>query len=152
MKIDTKLQLAQQIIEAEFERFRKLKQLNVDNKIKLWGKNKISIFALLDKLLDKLEILARKIKTTVKDHFQNINLRIAFKSSATLGSHFPFKDKVVDPNKLSGEFFHFPGWFYSQSYCEFTVLKILGFKIWYIRYKKSKILFFILFEIRKYYD
>ena len=47
------------------------------------------------------EILARKIKTTVKDHFQNINPRIAFKSPATLGSHFPFEDKVVDPNKLS---------------------------------------------------
>ena len=40
------------------------------------------------------EILARKIKATVKDHFQNINLRIAFKSPATLDSHFPFKDKV----------------------------------------------------------
>jgi hypothetical protein len=49
---------------------------------------------------DKSEIIGRKIQEAVNEHFTNINLRVAFKSPATLGSHFPFKDKVIDPSKL----------------------------------------------------
>ena len=37
---------------------------------------------------------------------QNVNLRVAFKSPATLGSHFPFKDKITDPKKLSHVIYH----------------------------------------------
>ena len=55
---------------------------------------------------DKSEIVARKIKNIVKEHFQKIHLRIAFKAPAELGDHFPFKDKVNDPSKLSGVVYH----------------------------------------------
>jgi hypothetical protein len=55
---------------------------------------------------DKSEIIGRKIQEAVKEHFTNINLRVAFKSPATLGSHFPFKDKVIDPSKLSMVVYH----------------------------------------------
>ena len=55
---------------------------------------------------DKSEIIGRKIQEAVKEHFTNINLRVAFKSPATLGSHFPFKDKVTDPSKLSMVVYH----------------------------------------------
>ena len=82
----------QQIIENEFERFRKFKQLNVDKQLNPDEKIK---YLTLPYINDKSEILARKIQGTVKDHFQHIYLIIAFKSPTTLGSHFPFKDKVV---------------------------------------------------------
>jgi hypothetical protein len=37
----------------------------------------------------------------VKDYFPNVSLRVAFEAPATLESHFPYKDKVTDPSKLS---------------------------------------------------
>ena len=92
-----------QIIEIEFERFRKFKQLNVDKQPN--SEEKIKYLS-LPYINDKSEIIARKIQSAVSDHFQNINLRVAFKSPATLGSHFPFKDKVIDPNKLSCVVYH----------------------------------------------
>ena len=55
---------------------------------------------------DKSEIIARKIQEIIKDHFQEVNLRIAFKAPATLSSHFPFKDKITDPKKLSNVVYH----------------------------------------------
>jgi hypothetical protein len=42
----------------------------------------------------------------VKDYFNNINLRVAFKAPATIESHFPYKDKVTDPSKLSMAVYH----------------------------------------------
>ena len=55
---------------------------------------------------DKSETIARKIQETVRSHFSNINLRVAFKSPATLSNHFPFKDIVTDPSKLSMVVYH----------------------------------------------
>ena len=37
----------------------------------------------------------------VSEYFPNVSLRIAFEAPATLESHFPYKDKETDPNKLS---------------------------------------------------
>ena len=50
---------------------------------------------------DKSEKIAFKLKKVVKEYYKNINLRVAFKAPAQLGDHFPFKDKVDDPSKLS---------------------------------------------------
>ena len=41
------------------------------------------------------------MQQTVSEYFPNVSLRVAFKAPATLESHFPYKDKVTDPNKLS---------------------------------------------------
>jgi hypothetical protein len=92
-----------QIIEKEFEKFRKFKTLNVEKTIDPETKIK---YLSLPYVNDKSEIVARKIKNIVKEHFQNVHLRIAFKAPAELGDHFPFKDKVNDPSKLSGVVYH----------------------------------------------
>ena len=42
----------------------------------------------------------------MKVYFNKINLRVAFKSPAELGDHFPFKDQVLDPTKLSNVVYH----------------------------------------------
>ena len=57
-------------------------------------------------LNDKSEKIAVKLKNLVKVYFNKINLRVAFKSPAELGDHFPFKDQVVDPTKLSNVVYH----------------------------------------------
>jgi hypothetical protein len=93
----------QQVIEKEFEKFEKYKMLNVD---KIPNPNEKIKYISIPFINDKSEIIGRKIQETVKEHFTNINLRVAFKSPATLGSHFPFKDKVTDPSKLSMVVYH----------------------------------------------
>jgi hypothetical protein len=50
---------------------------------------------------DKSEKTAIKFKSLVKEYYNNINLRVAFKAPAELESHFPFKDHVEDPTKMS---------------------------------------------------
>jgi hypothetical protein len=86
------------IVENEFKRFEKYKQLNVekspnpDEKIK---------YVSIPFINDKSEIIGRKMQQIVKDYFPNVSLRVAFKAPATLESHFPYKDKVTDPSKLS---------------------------------------------------
>jgi hypothetical protein len=84
----------QQIIQNEFDKFEKYKMINVD-KVQN-PKEKIKYLS-IPFINDKSDIISRKIQEAVKEHFTNINLRVAFKSPATLGSHFPFKDKVTDP-------------------------------------------------------
>ena len=42
----------------------------------------------------------------MKEYFQNVHLRIAFKAPAESGDLFPFKDKVNDQSKLSGAVYH----------------------------------------------
>ena len=42
----------------------------------------------------------------MKVYFNKINLRVAFKSPAELGDHFPFKDQVLDPTKLLNVVYH----------------------------------------------
>ena len=37
----------------------------------------------------------------IKEYYYNINLSVAFKAPSELGSHFPFKDQVDDPTKMS---------------------------------------------------
>ena len=93
----------QQIIQNEFDKFEKYKMINVD-KVQN-PKEKIKYLS-IPFINDKSEIIGRKIQEAVKEHFTNINLRVAFKSPATLGSHFPFKDKVTDPSKLSMVVYH----------------------------------------------
>ena len=82
------------IIEKEFEKYEKYIQLSID---KINNPDEKIKYISLPYINDKSEIIARKIQETVKNHFQNVNLRVAFKSPATLGSHFPFKDKITDP-------------------------------------------------------
>jgi hypothetical protein len=93
----------QQVIDKEFEKFEKYKMLNVD---KIPNPNEKIKYLSIPFINDKSEIIGRKIQEAVKEHFTNINLRVAFKSPATLGSHFPFKDKVIDPSKLSMVVYH----------------------------------------------
>ena len=83
----------QQVIDKEFDKFEKYKMLNVD---KIPNPNEKIKYLSIPFINDKSEIIGRKIQEAVKEHFTNINLRVAFKSPATLGSHFPFKDKVTD--------------------------------------------------------
>ena len=87
-----------QIIDIGLERFHKFKKLNVDKQSNPDEKIK---YLSLPYINDKSEIISRKIQSTVKDNFQKNNLRFALKSPATLGSHFPLIDKVVDPKKLT---------------------------------------------------
>ena len=51
----------------------------------------------LQYIKDKSEIIGSKIKKRVKEYFPIINVRVAFKSPAQIGHHFPFNDKVEDP-------------------------------------------------------
>ena len=44
---------------------------------------------------------AIKLISLIKEYYNNINLRVAFKAPAELGSHFPFRDQVKDPTKMS---------------------------------------------------
>ena len=91
------------IINKEYEKYEKYKQLNVD---KITNPEEKIKYISLPYINDKSEIIARKIQESVEDHFQNVKLRVAFKSPATLGSHFPFKDKITDPTKLSNVIYH----------------------------------------------
>jgi hypothetical protein len=91
------------VIDKQFEKFEKYKQLNVD---KITNPDEKIKYLSLPFINDKSETIARKIQETVRSHFSNINLRVAFKSPATLSSHFPFKDKVTDPSKLSMVVYH----------------------------------------------
>ena len=59
-----------QIIEKEFEKFRKSKTLNVEKTINPETKIK---YLSLPYVYDKSEIVARKIKNIVKEHFQNVH-------------------------------------------------------------------------------
>jgi hypothetical protein len=93
----------QQIIQNEFDKFEKYKMINVD---KVQNPNEKIKYLSIPFINDKSEIIGRKIQEAVKEYFTNINLRVAFKSPATLGSHFPFKDKVTDPSKLSMVVYH----------------------------------------------
>ena len=92
-----------QVIDKEVEKFEKYKQLNVD---RITNPDEKIKYISLPYINDKSEIIARKIKETIEDHFQNVKLRVAFKSPATIGSHFPFKDKITDPTKLSNVIYH----------------------------------------------
>jgi hypothetical protein len=92
-----------QIIEKEFDRFLKSKSLSLEKTID--PEIKIRYLS-LPYMNDKSEIIARKLKELVKEHFHKVNLRVAFKAPAELGDHFPFKDKVDDPKKLSGVIYH----------------------------------------------
>ena len=91
------------IINKEYEKYEKYKQLNVD---KITNPEEKIKYISLPYINDKSEVIARKIQESVENHFQNVKLRVAFKSPATLGSHFPFKDKITDPTKLSNVIYH----------------------------------------------
>jgi hypothetical protein len=86
------------IIENEFKRFEKYKQLNVEKTPNQDEKIKYLSIPFIN---DKSETIGRKMQQTVSEYFPNVSLRVAFKAPATLESHFPYKDKVTDPNKLS---------------------------------------------------
>jgi len=86
------------IIENEFKRFEKYKQLNVEKSSNQDEKIKYLSIPFIN---DKSETIGRKMQQTVSEYFPNVSLRVAFKAPATLESHFPYKDKVTDPNKLS---------------------------------------------------
>ena len=97
-----------QIIDKEFEKFEKYKtaktfepnsEKTIDPELKIK-------YLSLPYLNDKSEIIARKIQNLVKENFNKINLRIAFKAPATLADHFPFKDKVTDPKQQSNVIYH----------------------------------------------
>jgi hypothetical protein len=91
------------IIDHEFDKFNKYKQLNVDKQI---NPNEKIKYLSLPYINDKSEIIGRKIQNLVKDYFINIKLRVAFKAPATISSHFPFKDYIDDPKKRSGVVYH----------------------------------------------
>jgi hypothetical protein len=71
----------QQVIEKEFEKFEKYKMLDVD---KIPNPNEKIKYLSIPFINDKSEIIGRKIQVAVNEHFTNINLRVAFKSPATL--------------------------------------------------------------------
>ena len=85
------------IIDKEFEKFLKYKtSLNteiIDNEIK-------TKYISLPYINYRSEMVASKLKRLVKAYYPKINLRVAFKSPAQLGDHFPFKDRVEDPSIL----------------------------------------------------
>jgi hypothetical protein len=61
-----------QIIHKEFEKFERLNVEKISNpKEKIKNLSKPFIY-------DKSEIIGRKIQEAVKEHFTNINLRVAF--------------------------------------------------------------------------
>ena len=86
------------IVDNEFKRFEKYKQLNVERSPNPDEKIKYLSIPFIN---DKSEIIGRKMQQIVKEYFPNVSLRVAFKAPATLESHFPYKDKVTDPSKLS---------------------------------------------------
>jgi hypothetical protein len=92
-----------QIIDNEFKKYEKYKQLNVEKTVNPDEKIKYLSIPFIN---DKSEIIGRKIQQSVNDYFSNVKLRVAFKSPATLESHFPYKDKVIDPSKLSMVVYH----------------------------------------------
>ena len=92
-----------QIIENEFNKYEKYKQLNVE---KVANPNEKIKYLSIPFINDKSEIIGRKIQQSVNDYFSNVKLRVAFKSLATLESHLPYKDKVIDPSKLSMVVYH----------------------------------------------
>jgi hypothetical protein len=86
------------IVNNEFNRFEKYKQLNVEKQLNPDEKIKYLSIAFIN---DKSEIIGRKMQQIVKEYFPNVSLRVAFEAPATLESHFSYKDKVTDPRKLS---------------------------------------------------
>ena len=87
------------VIDKEYKKFEeKQSHMNVER-----GKNEgIKIkYLSLPYINDKSEKTAIKLKRLVKEYYNNIELRVAFKAPAELGSHFPFKDQVDDPTKMS---------------------------------------------------
>jgi hypothetical protein len=93
-----------QIIDREFNKFLELKTKLAEDKI-IDDEIKIKYLS-LPYINDKSETISRNIKKLVKQYYPKINLRVAFKSPAQLGDHFPFKDKVIDPNKQSNVVYH----------------------------------------------
>ena len=93
-----------QIIEREFKRFKNAKSKELDNKL-IDDEIKIKYLS-LPYINDKTEVISTKIKDLVKQYYPKIHLRVAFKSPAQLGDHFPFKDKVNDPSKQSFVVYH----------------------------------------------
>lgn len=93
-----------QIIEREFKRFINAKSKELDNKL-IDDEIKIKYLS-LPYINDKTEVISTKIKDLVKQYYPKIHLRVAFKSPAQLGDHFPFKDKVNDPSKQSFVVYH----------------------------------------------
>ena len=87
------------VIDKEIDKFKKRDSfVNIEKEIDKDMKTK---YLSLPYLNDKSEKIAFKLKKVVKEYYKNINLRVAFKAPAQLGDHFPFKDKVDDPSKLS---------------------------------------------------
>jgi len=93
------------IIDKEFERFLKFKSslVNGNNIVEKEIKNK---YISLPYVNDNSEVIGSKIKRLVKEYYPKINVRIAFKTPAQLGDHFPFKDKVEDPSKQANVVYH----------------------------------------------
>jgi hypothetical protein len=55
---------------------------------------------------DKSEEIAIKLKNLIRDFYPQVNLRVAFKSPAQLGDHFPFKYRVIDPSRQALVVYH----------------------------------------------
>ena len=92
------------VINKEFETFEKNKTfVNLEKQTETELKTK---YLSLPNINDKSEKIAFKLKNIVKEFFVKTNLRVAFKSPAQLGDHFPFKDKITDPKKLSNVIYH----------------------------------------------
>ena len=97
----------QHIINKEFEKYDKYiseKTFNTSEKI-IDPEIKIRYLS-LPYINDKSENIARKIQQLVKENFEKIQIRIAFKAPATLSDHFPFKDKTNDPKQQSNVIYH----------------------------------------------
>ena len=77
------------IIDNEFKRFEKYKELNVE---KLPNSDEKIKYLSIPFIIDKSEIFGQKMQQVVKEYFPNVSLRVAFKAPATLESHFPYKD------------------------------------------------------------
>ena len=87
------------VINTEFEKYEKRNSfVNIET---ITNKESKTKYLSLPYINDKSEKIALKLQKTVKEYFNNINLRIAFKAPAQLSDHFPFKDKVEDPSKMS---------------------------------------------------
>ena len=93
-----------QIIDKEFNKF--LEQKSKQAEDKLIDEEIKTKYLSLPYINDKSELISRNIKKLVKQYYPKINLRVAFKSPAQLGDHFPFKDQVIDPNKQSNVVYH----------------------------------------------
>ena len=57
-------------------------------------------------LNEKSEIIGKRLTDLVNEHFDKVNLRVAFKAPAQPENHFPFKDIVTDPRQQSKVVYH----------------------------------------------